>query len=244
MVPFALHKNFIVCFSPAIRHLPSKQHDLWDRICWLFRHHIANIGPAVAGSARPVPPPMVERIVMNVCGIIINKQKKGSHHHTESTQEILNDIMKGVLVGLPVFHWTADCKLCRTQKYYLKLAHWYSWATSNQGLDYPGLQGFKTEMVFWHDAEAYVYGKLIDLPDIASLPGVSKRSTAGSAEVQAIQSWPEHVRLWLHGIQFLVFKQLWGHTLFMRASSTCISSIEYREQLKMYSSTTDFCSPT
>ena len=52
--------------------------------------------------------------------------------------------------------------------------------------------------------------------------------------------------LWLHGIQILVFKYFTAavgtYTFgFMRTSSTCISSIEYKERLKMYSSTTEFC---
>lgn len=33
--------------------------DLWDHICWHFRHHTANVGPAVTGPARPVSPPLL-----------------------------------------------------------------------------------------------------------------------------------------------------------------------------------------
>jgi len=29
------------------------------QVCWLFRHYAANVGPAVAGSAGPVPLPVM-----------------------------------------------------------------------------------------------------------------------------------------------------------------------------------------
>ena len=40
--------------------LPKWKFHLRDRNCWLFRCHTANIGLAVTGSARPVPPPLYE----------------------------------------------------------------------------------------------------------------------------------------------------------------------------------------